>query len=86
MFQKKNKYDIITNRDGVELPINHVRNDFCSDVFFYDLAYKLGIDKIHDSLDLFQFGKNTNIDLPGELGGVLPSREWKKLTKMSLGM
>ena len=51
------------------------------DVFFYDLAYKLGIDKIHDSLDLFQFGKNTNIDLPGELGGVLPSREWKKINK-----
>jgi penicillin-binding protein 2 len=47
------------------------------DVFFYDLAYKIGIDQIHDSLDLFQFGKNTNIDLPGELGGVLPSREWK---------
>ena len=51
------------------------------DVFFYDLAYKLGIDQIHDSLDLFQFGKNTNIDLPGELGGVLPSREWKKINK-----
>jgi penicillin-binding protein 2 len=51
------------------------------DVFFYDLAYKLGIDKIHDSLDLFQFGKNTNIDLPGELGGILPSREWKKINK-----
>ena len=51
------------------------------DVFFYDLAYKIGIDQIHDSLDLFQFGKNTNIDLPGELGGVLPSREWKKINK-----
>lgn len=51
------------------------------DVFFYDLAYKIGIDQIHNSLDLFQFGKNTNIDLPGELGGVLPSREWKKINK-----
>jgi penicillin-binding protein 2 len=51
------------------------------DVFFYDLASKIGIDQIHDSLDLFQFGKNTNIDMPGELGGVLPSREWKKINK-----
>ena len=51
------------------------------DVFFYDLAYKLGIDKIHDSLSFFQFGKKTGIDLSGELGGILPSREWKKNNK-----
>ena len=51
------------------------------DVFFYDLAYKLGIDKIHDSLTFFQFGKKTGIDLSGELGGILPSREWKKNNK-----
>ena len=51
------------------------------DVFFYDLAYKLGIDQIHDSLSYFQFGKKTGIDLPGELGGILPSREWKKNNK-----
>ena len=51
------------------------------DVFFYDLAYKLGIDKIHKSLAFFQFGKKTGIDLSGELGGILPSREWKKNNK-----
>jgi len=51
------------------------------DVFFYDLAYKLGIDNIHDSLTHFQFGNITGIDLPGELGGILPSREWKKINK-----
>ena len=51
------------------------------DVFFYDLAYKLGIDNIHHSLSYFQFGKKTGIDLPGELGGILPSREWKKINK-----
>ena len=51
------------------------------DVFFYDLAYKMGIDQIHDSLSYFQFGKKTGIDLPGELGGIMPSREWKKINK-----
>jgi penicillin-binding protein 2 len=51
------------------------------DVFFYDLAFKMGIDQIHDSLSYFQFGKQTGIDLPGELGGILPSREWKKINK-----
>jgi penicillin-binding protein 2 len=51
------------------------------DVFFYDLAFNIGIDQIHDSLSYFQFGKKTGIDLPGELGGILPSREWKKINK-----
>ena len=48
---------------------------------FYDLAYKLGIDDIHHSLSYFKFGKKTGIDLPGELAGILPSREWKKINK-----
>ena len=51
------------------------------DVFFYDLAFNMGIDQIHDSLSFFQFGKKTGIDLPGELEGILPSREWKKINK-----
>ena len=51
------------------------------DVFFYDLAFNMGIDQIHDSLSYFQFGKQTGIDLPGELSGILPSREWKKINK-----
>lgn len=51
------------------------------DVFFYDLAYNMGIDKLHDSLAYFQFGEKTGIDLPGELSGILPSREWKKINK-----
>jgi penicillin-binding protein 2 len=51
------------------------------DVFFYDLAYNMGIDKLHDSLAYFQFGEKTGIDLPGEFSGILPSREWKKINK-----
>ena len=51
------------------------------DIFFYDLAYKIGIDQIHDSLSYFRFGKKTGIDLPGELEGILPSRDWKKINK-----
>ena len=57
------------------------------DVFFYDLAYKLGIDNIHDSLTHFQFGKKTGIDLPGELGVVFYLQEnGKKLIRMSPGI
>lgn len=51
------------------------------DVYFYDLANKLGIDRLHASLADFGFGAPTGIDLTGELGGLLPSREWKERTR-----
>jgi penicillin-binding protein 2 len=51
------------------------------DVYFYDLARNLGIDRIDEYLSGFGFGQRTGIDLTGELGGVLPSREWKRNTR-----
>ena len=48
-----------------------------SDVYFYELASKLTIDKISDFLSLFNFGKNTGIDLINESSSVLPDRNWK---------
>jgi len=48
------------------------------DVYFYDLAGSLGIDRIHDYLSHFGFGKPTGIDIQGELSGLLPSKEWKR--------
>jgi penicillin-binding protein 2 len=51
------------------------------DVYFYGLAYELGIDAIHDFLAPFGFGRRTGIDLIGERTGVLPSRQWKLRVK-----
>jgi penicillin-binding protein 2 len=51
------------------------------DIYFYDLAYDLGIDAMHESLAPFGFGAATGIDLNGERTGVLPSREWKRRNK-----
>ncbi len=48
-----------------------------SDVYFYELASKLTIDKISNFLSLFNFGKNTGIDLINESSSVLPNRNWK---------
>jgi penicillin-binding protein 2 len=48
------------------------------DVYFYDLAHDLGIDRLHKFLSGFGFGHKTGIDLTEELGGLLPSREWKE--------
>lgn len=47
-------------------------------VFFYQLAVDLTIDRIHDYLDDFGFGEPTGLDLNGEISGVLPSRQWKR--------
>jgi penicillin-binding protein 2 len=50
------------------------------DVYFYDLSFRLGIDKMSAFLDKFGFGKKTGIDSTGEVSGLLPSREWKRKT------
>ena len=51
------------------------------DVYFYDLAYNTGIKAINETLAPFGFGRPTGIDMPGELPGVLPSKEWKRRAK-----
>ena len=49
-------------------------------VYFYQLAVDLGIDRISRELALFGFGRATGLDLPGEQNGVLPTRSWKRAT------
>lgn len=49
-----------------------------SDTFYYDLAFRMGIDRIHRFGSEFGFGQYTDIDLPSERRGLWPSREWKK--------
>jgi penicillin-binding protein 2 len=48
------------------------------DTFYYDLAYKLGIDRIHDHMTEFGFGQYSGIDLAEESRAILPSRGWKQ--------
>lgn len=51
------------------------------DVYFYDLAHTLGIDRLHQFLDLFSFGHQSGIDIPSESAGLSPSREWKRASR-----
>ena len=51
-----------------------------SDVYFYDLAYNMGIDRMAPMLGAFGIGRRTGIDITGERRGILPSREWKRGT------
>ena len=48
------------------------------DVFFYKLAFRLGIDEIYRGLSDFGFGQVSGIDITAEKNGLLPSRRWKK--------
>ncbi len=49
--------------------------------FFYFVADKLGIDRMHNIFSRFGLGELTNIDIHGEAKGIAPSKEWKKQTK-----
>ena len=60
-----------------EVDLNMAIAESC-DVYFYDLARRLGIDPMHDYLAPFGLGSRTGIDTTGERGGVLPSSRWKR--------
>ncbi|MDR0956610.1 MAG: penicillin-binding protein 2 [Endomicrobium sp.] len=53
-------------------------------VYFYQLGLKLGMKNLEKYTKKFYFGQKTNLDLPNEKSGFIPSPEWKKLKlKMS---
>ena len=47
------------------------------DIYFYEIARRVGIDRIADMAHRFGLGQRLDIDLPGELGGLIPDRGWK---------
>jgi penicillin-binding protein 2 len=51
-----------------------------SDTFFYQVSYMLGIDRLAYWAKQFGFGAPTGIDLPGEVGGLVPTNQWKQDT------
>ena len=51
-----------------------------SNTFFYKLAPQLTIDKIALYFQLFGLGQKTNINLPSEILGFVPTRQWKEET------
>lgn len=47
----------------------------------FDKFIGLGVDRIESYMRDFGVGQKTNIDLPGETTGFVPSKEWKKRVK-----
>jgi penicillin-binding protein 2 len=48
------------------------------DVYFYTVGNMVGIDRINKWATLLGLGVKSNIDLPNELVGLVPSTEWKR--------
>jgi len=51
------------------------------DVYFYDLALSMGIDRMYEFLSKFGFGIRSGIDISGEMPGLMPSRQWKRAAR-----
>ena len=47
------------------------------DVYFYEVAKRVGIDRIAAMSERFGFGRKLDIELPGEKPGLVPTRDWK---------
>ncbi len=48
------------------------------DTYYYDMGYKLGIDKMSSFIGMFGLGERTGVEMTSERPGILPSREWKR--------
>ena len=49
-----------------------------NDTYFYALAHKMGIDRLHDYMSRFGLGQRVSLDMFEETAGLMPSREWKR--------
>lgn len=51
---------------------------YSCDIFFYETALRLGIDKIHNMAITLGLGTHLNVGLDNEKNGLIPSKAWKK--------
>ncbi len=57
--------------------VYHAIEQSC-DTYFYELSYKVGINKISEFMTRFGFGDYTGIDIAEETTAIMPSRGWKR--------
>ena len=50
------------------------------DIYFYEVARRLGVDRIADMARRLGFDHPTGIDIPNERAGLIPTRAWKLAT------
>lgn len=50
------------------------------DTYFYEIAKRIGIDRIADMARRFGLGDTLDFEVPGEKPGLVPTRGWKRAT------
>jgi penicillin-binding protein 2 len=50
------------------------------DIYFYELAKRVGIDRISAMANKLGLGHSLDLDIPGERNGLMPTRGWKQAT------
>jgi penicillin-binding protein 2 len=53
------------------------------DCYFYEVARRIGIDRISEMAERLGLGVPSEIELPGEKKGLMPTRAWKRAAKGS---
>ena len=48
------------------------------DIYFYDVARRIGLDVIEKTAKDFGLGQTYDLEIPGEKAGIVPSRDWKR--------
>ena len=51
------------------------------DVYFYEVALKVGIDRIHNMAQRLGLGVMSKLGIPGEKIGIMPNRAWKQASR-----
>ncbi len=51
------------------------------DVYFYEVALKVGIDRIHNMAQRLGLGIMSKLGIPGEKLGIMPNRAWKQAAR-----
>ncbi|MFA5146074.1 MAG: penicillin-binding protein 2 [Candidatus Omnitrophota bacterium] len=64
---------------GPQMVVEGLKNS-CN-VFFYSTGRLIGADIIEAYAKAFGFGRPTGIDLPDEVGGLVPGKLWKRLAR-----
>ncbi|MPY76554.1 MAG: penicillin-binding protein 2 [Alphaproteobacteria bacterium] len=65
---KKGGHGSVDMLDGIKLSC---------DVYFYELAKRVGIDRVSAMAKRLGMGQSLDLDIPGERNGLIPTRDWK---------
>ena len=77
MMQGNHKFHCWKKHGHGNKTLVHAMRDSC-DVFFYEIAKRVGIEKIAAMAKQLGLGRETGLELQEERSGLVPDKQWKK--------